>query len=233
MEYEKIVAPTITELFESRIQASILSGELRVGEKLPTERELSEKMDISKSAVHLGLKNLERSGFVRIEPRQGIYVENWAERGSIETLAALLRSNVLKLEKNNLKSLIQMREAIEGDAMVALGSSHSDENIQTLLSIAAEIKRGKQAYRTEELAELAFKYAHYVCFSSGNTFSSLIMNSFKKFALALWREWIEQVGPESAADYLTEMARCIESGNGQRAADIEHAYNIEFLNKLK
>ena len=233
MEYEKLVAPTIMELFESRIQASILSGDLREGEKLPSEREMAEKMGISKSAVHLGLKNLERSGFIRIEPRKGIYVENWAEKGGLETLAALLKSNVLKLEKKNIKSLIQMREAIEGDAMSILGNNHSEENIQKLLSIAAEIRKGKQVYSADELAELAFRFAHYICFSAGNTFSSLMLNSFKKFALALWREWIEQVGPESAAAYLTEIAHAIESGNGQRAADIEHAYHLDFLDTLK
>ena len=106
MQYEKLVAPTITELFESKIQKAILSGELAIGEKLPPERELAEKMGISKSAVHLGLKNLERAGFIRIEPRQAVYVANWEEAGGLETLTALLRSNVLKLEPENIKSLV-------------------------------------------------------------------------------------------------------------------------------
>ena len=82
MKFQKIVAPTITELFERQMQGVILSGQVTPGEKLPTEAELAESMNISKSAVHAGIKNLERMGFVRIVPRHGIYVCDWAEFGN-------------------------------------------------------------------------------------------------------------------------------------------------------
>lgn len=68
MKFETIVAPTITELFEKQIQSAILSGELQIGEKLPTEQDLADSMNVSKSIVHIGIKNLERMGFVRIAP---------------------------------------------------------------------------------------------------------------------------------------------------------------------
>lgn len=51
MKFQKIVAPTITELFERQMQGVILSGQVTPGEKLPTEAELAESMNISKSAV--------------------------------------------------------------------------------------------------------------------------------------------------------------------------------------
>ena len=51
VRFEKIVAPTISELFETKMQHLILSGELTIGEKLPSERILAEEMGISKSAV--------------------------------------------------------------------------------------------------------------------------------------------------------------------------------------
>lgn len=231
MEYTKLVAPTITELFESKIQSAILSGELKTGEKLPTERELAERFGISKSAVHLGLQNLKNAGFISIEPRQGIYVADWAESGGLETLSALLRSNALKLEKSNVRSLINMREALEADAMIALAGKHTEQNIKDLLDITSEIRKGTAAYRYDELTELAFRFTHYIYYHSGNVFSSLILNSFKTFATALWREWIVVIGPEKAADYMEEIARCIEVGDGHAAIAIEHEYHLEFLNR--
>ena len=42
MKFKALVAPTIGELFDSTIQDMILSGELAIGEKLPTEQELAE-----------------------------------------------------------------------------------------------------------------------------------------------------------------------------------------------
>ena len=58
MKFKALVAPTIGELFDSTIQDMILSGELAIGEKLPTEQELAEELRISKSAVHQGIKCL-------------------------------------------------------------------------------------------------------------------------------------------------------------------------------
>ena len=58
MAFREIVAPTLRELFVKQIIDMVFSGELEVGEKLPTERALAEKMNISRSMVHTGLEDL-------------------------------------------------------------------------------------------------------------------------------------------------------------------------------
>ena len=40
MEFKEIVAPSIRELFVQQVVGMILSGQLRPGDRLPTEREL-------------------------------------------------------------------------------------------------------------------------------------------------------------------------------------------------
>jgi len=99
MRFQTIVAPTITELFERQIQGMILSGQVEPGEKLPTEAELAENMHISKSAVHAGIKNLERMGFLRVSPRHGVYIADWAECGNVDTLISILKYRDGKLDK--------------------------------------------------------------------------------------------------------------------------------------
>lgn len=49
MSFKKIDAPSIKELFLSQIEEMILSGELKPGDRLPTERELADTMGISKT----------------------------------------------------------------------------------------------------------------------------------------------------------------------------------------
>ena len=51
LEFGQIVAPTIKELFIERIEGMILSGTLKPGDRLPSERELAEQMKISKTIV--------------------------------------------------------------------------------------------------------------------------------------------------------------------------------------
>ena len=40
MNFEQLYAPSLKELFVQKLQGMILSGELPMGEKLPSEREL-------------------------------------------------------------------------------------------------------------------------------------------------------------------------------------------------
>ena len=72
MEFREIVAPSIKELFVQQLEGMILSGQLRPGEKLPTERELADEMKISKTVVHEGLRELHRLGFLNIASRRGV-----------------------------------------------------------------------------------------------------------------------------------------------------------------
>ena len=140
MKFQKIVAPTITELFERQMQGVILSGQVPPGEKLPTEAELAESMNISKSAVHAGIKNLERMGFVRIVPRHGIYVCDWAEFGNVDTLISVLKYQGGKLDKGTAASLLETRTAVEGLAARLFISRCTNADILALRSIINDFR---------------------------------------------------------------------------------------------
>ena len=112
MGFQQIQAPTLRELFVDQVIGLIFSGELRVGDRLPSERELSEQMHISRSMVHTGLEDLERMGFVRMEPRRGNYIEDYARHGNFETLMALGKYGG-QFDHAIESSLVEARDAIE------------------------------------------------------------------------------------------------------------------------
>ena len=89
MEFKEIVAPSIRELFVQQVVGMILSGHLRSGDKLPTERELADEMKISKTAVHEGIRELHRLGFLDVTSRRGVSVADYAQTGTLDTLLAL------------------------------------------------------------------------------------------------------------------------------------------------
>ena len=236
MKYEKIYAPTVTEIFESRIQQSILSGELQAGERLPAERILAEEMGISKSAVHLGMSNLAKSGFIRIDPRQGAYVANWEESGDLNTLTALLKTNVLKLDPQDIRSLILMREALESEAMKKFVLNCTTADILQLRTLAHELRNSvhmNPPMNTVDQAELAFRFSHFIFLHSGNMFSTLVLNSFKPFTLRLWEEWIRSIGANAASDYLEQTALALKNRDALKAIAIVHKYNEDLLVRLE
>lgn len=50
--------------FVQMMQAKILSGELKPGDRLPPERELALQVGISRGSVNQGILDLERMGFL-------------------------------------------------------------------------------------------------------------------------------------------------------------------------
>ena len=74
MAFEKISNISLTDLFVAQIEGKILSGELSVGDKLPSARELTTLIGVSRPVISAGLIELEKMGFVEIKPRQGAYV---------------------------------------------------------------------------------------------------------------------------------------------------------------
>ena len=55
MDFAKLKAPTLKELFIQELESMILSGKLEIGEKLPSERVLAEKMQVSRAVVNSGI----------------------------------------------------------------------------------------------------------------------------------------------------------------------------------
>ena len=53
-----------------RLQAEILRGKFRPGDRLPTERELAEQLCVNRSSVREGLKKLQQLGEAETLPLQ-------------------------------------------------------------------------------------------------------------------------------------------------------------------
>ena len=93
MGFSKINAMSLTDLFVQQVENMILSGELNIGEQLPSARELCVKMGVSRPVISAGMVELEKMGFVEIHPRKGVFVSDYRRKGTLETLVAIMRYN--------------------------------------------------------------------------------------------------------------------------------------------
>lgn len=60
----------------NQLRAAIASGELKSGDQLPSERELTDQYNISRVTVRAALTNLEHEGLIFSRPGKGRYVSN-------------------------------------------------------------------------------------------------------------------------------------------------------------
>lgn len=183
MGFSKISTLSLTDLFVQQIENMILSGELSVGDQLPGARELSSRMGVSRPVISAGVVELEKLGFVEIVPRQGVYVSDYRRRGTVETLVAIMRYNGGAMRKNEVRSLLQVRDALECLCMRELIEKATDQELEAL---APSLERIRQAPDNDAAAEAVFHFYHELAVLSGNVLLPLMYYSFHAAGVYLW-----------------------------------------------
>ena len=220
MRFGEIVAPTIKDLFVEKIEGLILSGRLLPGERMPSERELAQEMKISKTVVHAGMQDLQRMGFIEVVPRQGTFVSNYAETGTLETLNAILKYNGGQFDKVNTESLFEFRLALEGVAFKKFAIEHTQEDLDALQEIIDEVKQaceqsGENDY--SEIAQKAFKFHHALCVRSQNMILPLVLNAFKDAGMIFWENSVKIYGKEKSVKHLETFLDFMKKRDGEGA----------------
>lgn len=176
MEFSKLCAPTLKELFIEQLENMILSGKLAIGEKLPPERELAESMQISRSVVNAGISEVADKGFLEIVPRSGTYVADYRKKGKLDTLISIMKFNGGTLPDADVLSILQIRKVLTALALELAVPRITDEEIKQLFKCSADLDKTNDCVRA---AELVFDFDHLLCNFSGNTLLPLIFYSFK------------------------------------------------------
>ncbi len=116
----------LDHVFNAVINA-IINGELQLGDKLPTEMELSQNLGVGRNTVREAVKILEAYGVVTIHRPEGTFINT---SYSHEMLNPMLYG--LLLQKQDWRRLIEMRGALEIGTMFLACHSVSPEDIQKL-----------------------------------------------------------------------------------------------------
>lgn len=186
MEFEKLISPSLKELFISNIEAKILSGELPVGQQLPPERQLAQSMGVSRAVVNSGIVELENRGFLDVRPRVGTFVADYRRAGTMETLKSIMTYNRGRLRNEEIRSILEVRDALDKLAVADI-IPHVTELDNTLLLEKVEAIR--QARDNRQAAKAAFAFQHELAMLSGNTLLPLIFRSFYSSVLVLWERF--------------------------------------------
>ena len=68
---------SITDSVVADIKEMIMSGEYKIGEKLPAEMKLCDQMGVSRTCVREAIRVLQAIGYVEIRPGKGAFVANY------------------------------------------------------------------------------------------------------------------------------------------------------------
>ncbi|RLD89379.1 MAG: FadR family transcriptional regulator [Bacteroidetes bacterium] len=184
---ERILEPITTEslkqVFVAKFEDLILSGKISIGETLPSERELSAQLKVSRPVVHEGLIELSLRGLVSIRPRSGAIVNDFRKEGSIPLLLSLLNYHGT-LDPKIQKDILEMRLLFENEMVRLCAKNRNSEQMQKLDDIIRQ-EELIDTVQYEEVAKLDYQFHQIIAAASGNFIYSLLLNSFREIYLHL------------------------------------------------
>ena len=191
MEFQKISSPSLRDLFVEQLEHLILSGKLKIGEKLPPERQLAEMMQVSRAVVNSGLGELERKGFLNVKPRVGTFVADYRRKVTLDTLLSIMKYNGGKIRNEEIRSILEVRIALDTLVAQLCIDRITEEEIQLLRD---KIEQIKDAQSIGEASQAAFEFQHEFALLSHNTLIPLIFQSFRAPVFTLWERFCTLYG---------------------------------------
>jgi GntR family transcriptional repressor for pyruvate dehydrogenase complex len=160
----------VSEEIIGQIRDLITSGRLKIGDRLPAERELAETLQVGRSTVREAIRAMESLRILEARPGEGTFlVSNPAEHQPDPITANAFKS------WDNQRKLFEVRMVIEPDLAALAARRASFEQImkmrETLEEQEAQLKRGESGIK----ADTAFHFT--LAEAAGNDVLFRIMES--------------------------------------------------------
>lgn len=208
MEFSKLNAPTLKELFIREMESLILSGRLQIGQRLPPERELAEQMQVSRAVVNGGISDLARKGFLKVAPRVGVFVADYRRTGTPETIRSIMEYNGGHLRREEIRSILEIKLMFD---QLAVQQAIPILDEEGLACLEAHLSTLGQASQPEAAAEAAFEFYHELALMGTNTLIPLIYQAFRVPILSLWAQFARKYGCQAMWQNAAQVFQAIKA----------------------
>ncbi len=157
MQFETINPPKVADVIVNQIEQLILEGVLKPGERLPPERELAQKFNVSRPSLREAITTLKSRGLLQSRRGGGSYV--------VDVIAPGLTNPLIELLKNHPKAMfdvLELRHALEEVAayFAALRATGADREIlQRRFAELEAIQKGKHEPQHDAVVDAGFHLA--------------------------------------------------------------------------
>jgi GntR family transcriptional regulator, transcriptional repressor for pyruvate dehydrogenase complex len=164
------VKPTkIYEQVIEQIKDFIKKGELKYGDKLPAERDLCERLKVSRTSIREALRALEILGLIECRQGEGNFIKDNFENSLLESL-----SMMFMLHGSNPTEVLEFRKIIEpGTAALAARKI----NVKQLSEIKEVVSLLNNTDDEGKSVEFDKKFHYLITQASGNYIISNMMSA--------------------------------------------------------
>lgn len=214
-----------TDVVVEQIKDFLLSDEIRIGEKLPTEKELCETLHVGRSTVREAIRALQVMGYVTLYPGRGAFLKSKNLDDATPAIVNWLASNKLQVE-----DIVEVRIGLETLA-ARLAVKHATEaDFAALDRIRLEFEEALIDSQIDKLGKLDERYHQALIEASKNEFLA-ILNRMVAIAFAEFRSNSFRIKEHAANAVIPH--RDILNALRLRDADLAQVFVRRHLEKIR
>jgi GntR family transcriptional repressor for pyruvate dehydrogenase complex len=201
------------------VEQSILDGRLRPGDRLPSERELTERFAVARSSVREALRVLESKEFVRSHPgdRRGPLVLGFSVEPVKRSIAVLTSAHTVRFSE-----LVQFRMIIDSSANLLAAANRTEAHLLRLERNMARM-RDSMSLGYEIFSRIDLEFHEIIAEASDNTLIQVCGDVVREAVLDLIRSKIVDADDQRALmvrsiRHHRAVFDAISEGNGGHAA---------------
>ena len=172
MPFQKIEAEKLSQSVVHQIELLILRGILRPGERLPSERELSDRLGVSRPSLREAVADLQDRGLLTSRPNAGIFVADVLGSAFAPGLVELFSSH-----QEAVFDYVSFRRDMEGLASERAARLASDTDLKVIDAIFTKMVAAHQKRDPSDEAELDASFHMAIIEASHNVVMLHMMRS--------------------------------------------------------
>ena len=172
MPFQEITSEKLSKSVIRQVEQLILRGILRPGERLPSERELAEKLAVSRPSLREALSELQVSGLLTSRARAGIFVA--------EVLGSAFSPALMRLFGTHDEAVydyLAFRKDLEGLAAERAARVGSNTDLKVINAIYTKMETAQSKRSSEEEARLDAQFHMSICEAGHNVVMLHMMRS--------------------------------------------------------
>ncbi len=217
---------TLAQQVTDEIQRLMLTGKLREGEKLPSERELCELFGVSRTVVREAIRILQTKGLVEVRPGIGSIVRSPSSNQVIEGLSLLIQAKANGAEIS-LVALCEVRSLLEVEIIKLAAERATPEDIEEIQKIVDDLETLLNL--PARFYERAVDFHRSLALATHNLLLVIIFDAIQELVLGMRQTLVpEPIAPQAALRSFRQILEHIQARNPGGAAQAieQHLYEI-------
>jgi DNA-binding FadR family transcriptional regulator len=183
MALRRLKTQDLQDMIQEQIRRYILQKGMKVGDPLPTEKELSQRFGISRTAIREALRGLEAIGMIEARHGIGRFIRSF-------NFEAILNNLPYSLEKDikNFNDILEIRVCLESSFLSKHIHKFTESDITQVKNILAKLQNQVSQHSAEK--ELIETHTEFHVALYRHTENDLLVNLIRIFSTIQRNLWL-------------------------------------------